>query len=108
MRDEEEGRLGYGRQMQGNGGYDDGGGERREGLGVGWWREEGHTFRSSKVDNVSVFFEHVHLLNGLDGLHIQLLEGGLELLVVGAGCLVDFLHFSSGGAFSSVRKGNGG
>lgn len=32
------------------------------------------TLGSSEVDNVSVLLEHVHLLDGLDGLHVELLE----------------------------------
>jgi len=34
------------------------------------------------VDDVAVGLEHVDLLNGLDGLHVQLLESSLKLLVV--------------------------
>lgn len=47
------------------------------------------------MNDVPVLLEHVHLLNGLDGLHIEFLERGLELLVVGAGALVDLLDLSS-------------
>jgi len=47
------------------------------------------------VDNIAVGLEHVDLLDGLDRLHVQLLEGALELLVVGAGALVDLLDLSS-------------
>jgi hypothetical protein len=34
------------------------------------------------VNNVAVTLEHVDLLNCLDGLDVQLLEDGLELLVI--------------------------
>ena len=34
------------------------------------------------MNDVSVTLEHVDLLDGLDGLGVQLLQGGLELLVV--------------------------
>jgi len=54
------------------------------------------------VDNVAVLFEHVDLLNGLDGLDVHLLEGGLELLVVGAGALVDLLDLAAGSTLASV------
>lgn len=32
------------------------------------------TLWSSKVDDIAVFLEHIHLLDGLDRLDIQLLE----------------------------------
>ena len=37
------------------------------------------------MDDVAVLLEHVDLLNGLDGLDVELLQRRLELLVVGAG-----------------------
>jgi len=55
------------------------------------------------VNDVAIRLEHVDLFDGLDWLHIHLLERGLELLVVGAGVLVDLLDLSSGGTLSSVR-----
>ena len=55
------------------------------------------------MDNVPVLLEHVHLLDGGDGLDIELLEGGLQLLVVASGGLVDLLDLSPGGAFAAVR-----
>jgi hypothetical protein len=55
------------------------------------------------MDDVSVTLEHVDLLNGLDGLHIELLEGALELLVVGAGAFVDLLDFPAGSALAAVH-----
>lgn len=42
------------------------------------------TFRRGEVDHIPVFFEHVDFFDGLDGLHVHLLESSLELLVVDA------------------------
>jgi hypothetical protein len=44
-----------------------------------------HTFGRSEMNDIPVFLEHVHFLDGLDGLDVHLLEGGLQLLVVDAG-----------------------
>lgn len=60
------------------------------------------TFGGREMDDVPVFLEHVHLLDRLDGLNVELLEGGLEFFVVGAGGFVDFLLLSSGCAFASL------
>lgn len=60
------------------------------------------TSGSTKVDDVAVFLEHVDLLNSLDGLDVHLLQGGLELLVVGAGGLVDLLDLAAGSTLASV------
>lgn len=40
------------------------------------------TLGGGEVNDVSVTLEHVDLLNCLDRLRVQLLEGGLELLVI--------------------------
>ena len=64
--------------------------------------EEMLTSGSTKVDDVAVFLEHVDLLNSLDGLDVHLLQGGLELLVVGAGGLVDLLDLAAGSTLASV------
>jgi hypothetical protein len=56
------------------------------------------------VDDVSVLLEHVDLLDGLDGLDVHLLQGGLELLVVGTGGLVDLLNLAAGSTLSSVDE----
>ena len=54
------------------------------------------------MNDIAIFLEHIDFLNGLDGLDIQLLEGSLKFLVVGAGGFVDFLDFSSRCAFAPV------
>ena len=54
------------------------------------------------MDDVSVFLEHVDLLDRLDGLDVKFFERGLQLLVVGAGRLVDFLSLAAWCAFASV------
>lgn len=55
------------------------------------------TLGGREVDDVAVGLEHVDLLNGLDGLHVQLLESSLELLViVGAAGDVALLLVSRG------------
>lgn len=54
------------------------------------------------MDDVAVLLEHVDLLDGLDGLDVHLLEGGLELLVVGAGVALDLLDLAAGSALASV------
>lgn len=52
--------------------------------------------------HIAVFLEHVDLLNCLDWLNVQLLQGSLELLVISARGLVNLLCFPSWGALSSV------
>jgi hypothetical protein len=53
------------------------------------------------MNNVPIFLEHIHLFDGLNRLHVEFLEGGLEFLIVGAGGFVYLFGFSAGGAFSS-------
>lgn len=53
------------------------------------------------MNDVAIFLEHVDLFNGLDGLNVEFLKGGLEFFVVGAGGFVDFLLLSSRCAFAS-------
>ena len=60
-------------------------------------------FGGSEVDDIPVLLEHVHLLDCLDGLDVELLERGLQLLVVGAGGLVDFLRFPARGSLPSIE-----
>jgi hypothetical protein len=57
-----------------------------------------------KVDDVSVALEHVDLFNGLDRLYVELLEGSLQLLVVGSRALVHLLDLPAGCAFSSIAR----
>lgn len=54
------------------------------------------------MDDVAVRLEHVDLLNGLDGLSVQLLQSQLELLVVGAGPSGCALDLSPGGTLSTM------
>ena len=54
------------------------------------------------MDDVAIRLEHVDLLNGLDGLGAELLQGLLELLVVGAGAGGRTLDLSPGGTLSTV------
>jgi hypothetical protein len=56
-----------------------------------------------EVDNVAVLLEHVDLLNALDGLDVQLLESGLELLVIGTGVADDLLDLAAGSTLASVK-----
>jgi hypothetical protein len=53
------------------------------------------------VDDVSVLLEHVDLLDSLDGLGVQLLEGELKLLVVSAGAGGRTLDLSSRSTLST-------
>lgn len=53
------------------------------------------------MDDVSVLLEHVDLLNGLDRLHVHLLQRRLQLLVVGAGGLVHPLGLAAGSTLAS-------
>ena len=61
------------------------------------------TFWSGEVDDITIRFEHVDLLDGLDGLNVEFLERGLQFFVVGARSLVDFLLLPSRGAFAAVE-----
>ena len=54
------------------------------------------------MNDVSVFLEHVDLLDRLDRLDVKFFERGLQLLVVGAGRLVDFLGLAARCAFASI------
>lgn len=62
------------------------------------------TFRGGKVNNVSVLFKHVYLLDSLDRLDVELLEGGLKLLIIGSRALVDLLDLSSWSSLSSAPR----
>ena len=54
------------------------------------------------MDDVAVALEHVHLLDGLDGLHVHFLKCGLQFLVICTRALVHFLRLASRGAFAST------
>lgn len=54
------------------------------------------------MDDVAVGLEHVHLLDGLDGLNIDLLEGGLELLVIASGAGRRSLDLSAGSTLATI------
>lgn len=56
------------------------------------------------MDDVAILLEHVDLLDGLDGLDVHLLEGGLQLLVVGAGGPGDLLDLAAGSTLASIEK----
>jgi hypothetical protein len=56
------------------------------------------------VDDVAIRLEHVDLLDLSDGLHVHLLEGSLELLVVGARRPVDLLLHTSGSSLAAVTQ----
>ena len=56
------------------------------------------------MDHVAVLLEHVDLLNGLDGLDVHLLQGGLKFLVIGASSLVDLLDLSAGSTLASASE----
>lgn len=54
------------------------------------------------MNDVAVALEHVDLLNGLDRLDIELLQRGLELLVVGTSAPVDLLDLPAGSALAAI------
>jgi hypothetical protein len=63
-----------------------------------------HTLGCGEVDDVAVRLEHVDLLDLSDGLDVHLLEGSLELLVVGARRPVDLLLHTSGSSLAAVNS----
>lgn len=62
------------------------------------------TLGGGEVNDVAVALEHVHLLNGLDGLDIELLEGGLELLVITAGPGRGALDLPAGSSLATMYQ----
>jgi hypothetical protein len=56
------------------------------------------------VDDVSVLLEHVHLLNSLEGLNVQLLKSGLELLVIGTGVANNLLDLTAGSTLATGKR----
>jgi hypothetical protein len=69
--------------------------------GEGVVGDSGVDLRGGKVDDITIRLEHVDLLDSLDGLGTQLLQGCLELLVIGAGPSGSTLDLASGGALST-------
>ena len=63
-----------------------------------------HTLGGGEVDDVAVRLEHVDLLDLGDGLDVHLLQGSLELLVVGARRPVDLLLNTSGSSLAAVHQ----
>lgn len=61
-----------------------------------------HTLGGGEVDDIAVGLEHVDLLDGLDGLSVQLLQGLLELLVIGAGSGRRTLDLSAGSTLATI------
>ena len=59
------------------------------------------TLGSGEVDDVAVVLEHVDLLNSLDGLSVELLQGGKKLLVVGAGAGGGALDLATGSTLAT-------
>lgn len=66
--------------------------------------EKRPTLGSGEVDDVAVGLEHVDLLDGLDGLSVELLQLGLELLVIGVGSGGSALGGSSGSSLSTASR----
>lgn len=62
------------------------------------------TLGSGEMDDVAVRLEHVHLLNGLDGLRVQLLKRLLKLLVIGTGASGSTLDLASRGTLSTKQE----
>ncbi len=54
------------------------------------------------MNHIAIFFEHVDLLNRLNGLDIELFQGSLQLFVVRTRRLVNLLHFSPRCTLASV------
>ena len=61
-----------------------------------------HTFRRCEMDYIPVLLEHVDFFNRLYGLDIELLERGLQFLVIRAGRLVDLFGLPSWRAFPTA------
>lgn len=66
------------------------------------WLYARRTFRRREMNDIAVALEHVHLLNCLNWLHIEFLQGCLELLVVCTAGLVHFLDLASRCALATV------
>jgi hypothetical protein len=56
------------------------------------------------MDDISITLEHVDLLNGLNGLGVQLLEGSLELLVIVGVSRGRTLDLASGSSLAACHR----
>ena len=56
------------------------------------------------MNHISIRLEHVDFLNGLDRLHIELLQSCLKLLLVGTARLVNLLDLSSHCALAAISN----
>lgn len=65
---------------------------------------EVRTLGGLEVDDVAVLLEHVDLLDALDGLGVELLQGLEELLVVGTGAGRTALGSTTGGTLATAQK----
>lgn len=59
------------------------------------------TLGGREVKNVAVLLEHVNLLDTRNGLHLELLEGGLELGVLTTGTLGLRSHLTTRGTLTA-------
>lgn len=62
------------------------------------------TLGGLEVDDVAVLLEHVDLLNLLDGLGVELLQGLEELLVVSAGAGRAALGRTTGSTLATAKE----
>jgi hypothetical protein len=62
------------------------------------------TLGGGEVDDVAIVLEHVDLLNGLDGLGVELLQGGKELLVIGVGAGGGALDLATGSTLATAEQ----
>lgn len=62
------------------------------------------TLGGVEVDDVAILLEHVDLLNGLDGLSVELLQGLEELLVVSTGAGRATLGRATGSTLATVEE----
>lgn len=56
---------------------------------------------SSKVDDLAVLLEHVHLLNSRDGLGIDLLQGTGQLGLLTSRALAGLLHLAANSSLAA-------
>lgn len=61
------------------------------------------TLGSGEVDDISVLLEHVNLLDGRNGLGVELLQRRVKLLVISTRPLGSSLDRSPGSSFAAKR-----